>query len=354
MRVLIRCDATADTGFGHLSRCLGMAEALEDLDVNSVFLGRFDDDGCQLIAASGFDYTLTEHIAGSDEDLQGLLTSLRSARVHACLLDTYHLSEAYLDALYYKSVPTMVLDDFGQLTHYDCEVVINFTVDASNVPYKAKHSNTAFLLGSQYLIVRRRLRHLRVSAEARQFPPRKILIAIGGNDRYGLSLTLADAFLEMLKLQGYRAPQLRVVINQGNPHRQALIKKLNQIGSDSTLLSQQADLGDAYLWSDLCINGGGLTKYEAAYMGVPSVVLSQTNEQARETVQFASRGLALDMGLAKDATVPSLAQRLEDILNNSELLHSMSRQCLTFFPDDPTLQTAQACLTRLAATIGKK
>ncbi|MFK7894166.1 MAG: hypothetical protein AB8B63_25350, partial [Granulosicoccus sp.] len=134
MLVLIRCDATADTGFGHLSRCLGMAEAFEDLDVDSVFLGRFDDDGCQLIAASGFDYTLTEHIAGSDQDLQGILTNLRSVKVDACLLDTYCLSEHYLDALDRESVPTMVLDDFGLLKHYGCDVVINFTVDATNVP----------------------------------------------------------------------------------------------------------------------------------------------------------------------------------------------------------------------------
>ncbi|MFK7889186.1 MAG: hypothetical protein AB8B63_00100, partial [Granulosicoccus sp.] len=224
----------------------------------------------------------------------------------------------------------------------------------TNVPYKEKHGSTAFLLGSEYLIIRRRLRRLRLSAKARQFPPRKILIAVGGNDRHGLALTLADAFLEMSQLQSFRTPQLRVVINQGNPHRKALIKKLSQLRNDSALLSQQADLGDAYLWSDLCINGGGLTKYEAAYMGVPSVVLSQTDEQARETVQFASRGLALDLGLAKDATVASLALGLRKIINHSELLHTMSRQCETFFPDDPTLQTAQACLTQLAGLVGNK
>jgi spore coat polysaccharide biosynthesis predicted glycosyltransferase SpsG len=89
-----------------------------------------------------------------------------------------------------------------------------------------------------------------------------------------------------------------------------------------------------------------MTKYEAAYLGVPIAILSQTEDQAAESVQFSSRGLGEDLGLSATLGNVALSQRLANWIADRGRRESLSRTALTFFPEDPTRNAAE-CFARL-------
>jgi spore coat polysaccharide biosynthesis predicted glycosyltransferase SpsG len=132
-----------------------------------------------------------------------------------------------------------------------------------------------------------------------------------------------------------------VIVGRDYPHQRRLQSLLKGFGQAS-LVTQPTDLANEFVWADLCFCGGGLTKYESAYMGIPSGVMSQTGEQAEETLQFSDRGLAFNLGVRGECAEEILAERISILLDDRSLRQSLSEAGLAVFPDDPTGKAAAA------------
>ena len=80
------------------------------------------------------------------------------------------------------------------------------------------------------------------------------------------------------------------------------------------------------LWSDLAITGGGLTKYETAVTGTPSVIISQVAHQAELAKEFEREGTALHLGLGSKVGEEDIAQAVERLLRDDALRAEMSKR----------------------------
>ncbi len=337
--VLFRCDGSARTGLGHVSRCLALAEALAECGFPCRFLGRFEAGAEELLARAGMAFVQAGQLAGSGNDAAHTLQAIGDCRARLAVLDSYDVDDSYVAALH-RGVPVLVIDDFGRLRRYPCSAVLNFTVNGPNLPYP--RGKQLYLLGPGYLLVRRRLRLARDRAAPRSGNVRRLLVAAGGSDPVDLSRLVVRALLET-------APRLSVhaVVGRSYRHPEELSGLVERFDCESQVISQRADLAEEFEWADACVCGGGLTKYEAAYLGIPTAVLSQNADQAHETLHFAEKGLAFDLGLGERQTVAGLARRLDGWLADDRRRECLSQTGLALFPEDPTLRAAEA-LTQLA------
>lgn len=325
-RILFRCDGTAETGLGHLSRCLALAEALTDASAACRFIGNYGDSGLALLSGAGMDSV--PHAAGPDSDADLALT-LHAAEEFAadlCLVDHYGIDDPYLVEVH-AATPVWLIDDFGARSGYRrlCRGLLNFTVDAPNLPYPRE--DVRCLLGPGYLPVRRALRELRSADRVPTAGGRKLLIAIGGHDRFQLTTRIVETLIPEAADW-----EIRAIVGGSYEGREHLADLLKHFASGSRVESNLPNLAEPFGWADLCLCGGGLTKYESAYLGVPVGVLSQTDEQADETVQFAAQGLAADLGRAESLE----PERLLRWLNNAESHVALHRASREVFPLDPT------------------
>jgi spore coat polysaccharide biosynthesis predicted glycosyltransferase SpsG len=102
-------------------------------------------------------------------------------------------------------------------------------------------------------------------------------------------------------------------------------------------------------WADACICGGGLTKYEAAYLGVPAAVLAQNADQGSETKEFVDLGLGWDLTSSVSRfCCNELTRPLEAFLSGNSLREAISKTALAAFPEDPTRTAAEALLELVA------
>ena len=69
-----------------------------------------------------------------------------------------------------------------------------------------------------------------------------------------------------------RGSLVHVIVGRDYAHHKELSLLVRHF-SEGLIATQVIDLADEFAWADLCICGGGLTKYESAYMGVPAAVL---------------------------------------------------------------------------------
>ena len=330
MRAVFRCDATAGIGFGHLSRCIALAEGLRLSNVRSTFAGHFDAAAQEQIAASGFAGIDLAGPVNSGAERQ--LAELSTREAAFAVVDSYRADESYLSNLRTLIGATVVIDDFGTLETYPCDVILNFTWEAISLGYP---EGPLLLLGPAYFPARRRLVELRPQSVERHRagPVRNLLIAIGGADPKRIAARLVRILGE-----DHASVCLRVIAaNEAD-----LAETVDGFAPGSGVLPRQPDLSEQLVWADACITGGGLTKYESAFMGVPAAAISQNKGQAGETRALTRAGLVFDLGLADDCSDKELASALGMFLTNDSLRAGLAARIRDIFPPDPSANAARA------------
>ncbi len=337
MKVIFRCDANEATGLGHLSRSLALAEALRRAGGEAVFLGHWSGPAFVLLDAAGFAHRAGEFVPGTAEDATELARSVMAEGADGACVDSYAIDAPWLANVTAHGVAVVLIDDFGRLSDYgDCAGVLNFTVKTERLVYPGLAPELR-ALGPDYFPARENLLQLRLNACARSATsPSRILIALGGGDRLGLTLPLYRS-LQRLK----PGVQVRAFLPDGPARAEA--EGLN-VGD---FPAAAGDLAAHYGWAEACVAGGGLVKYECAYLGLPMAIFSQSAEQQVETDRFIAAGLGWD--LAPAGRAEGWEARLGEFLR-----HGASNQMLggRFPADGADRAMAALCgFVRQAATL---
>jgi UDP-2,4-diacetamido-2,4,6-trideoxy-beta-L-altropyranose hydrolase len=332
MSAVFRCDATANIGFGHLSRCIALAEAFRLSDVGSTFAGMFDAAAKDQIDVAGFDHV---DLAGPvnteavDRQVSDMMTREPASFI---VVDSYRADESYLAGLKALGTAIVVFDDFGALENYPCDVVLNFTWEAGSYGYR---KGPLLLLGPHYFPARRQLVELRPRSIERQRRGaiRNLLIAIGGADPKRIAARLVRILREE-----HSQMCLRIIAASESDLTDMLIG----FAPGSLVVPRQPDLSEQLLWADACVTGGGLIKYESAFMGVPAAAISQNDGQAGETRALTRAGLVFDLGLADERSDEELASALDRFFADDALRDGLAMRVREVFPPDPSAHAARA------------
>jgi spore coat polysaccharide biosynthesis predicted glycosyltransferase SpsG len=322
--VLIRCDATEQTGLGHLGRCVALAEALRAMNAESVFSGTFLAPGQDMLADAGFEArpALDWHELGH-----------ASERASGVIVDSYKAQPA--DLRYVEpgriGCPLLVIDDYGRLCCLpDHTLVLNFTALSGLIEYQGV--SVEVLRGPGYVPMRRALRLVRESTTKLQAPPRRVLVSIGGTDRHGASRRVVASLRRV-------APQITPIL-VGASSQPTL--------PTGETWSTSRGLAELLAGSDAVVTGGGLSKYEAGYTGRPAAVLAQTLDEHHESQRFAEAGLGVLLGAAADVSDEDLDRGLLGYLTDRAGFDRMRRACLEAMPTHSVDRVAAALVSRMA------
>ncbi|WP_395344871.1 hypothetical protein PN836_008975 [Ningiella sp. W23] len=295
--IYVLCNANRTVGYGHFFRCLHLARELKRLSPGLIVSWFGNIDETLLSRLPQVHKFVNCH--NVDDATQTLLNQ-KSAWV---LTDSYHITDAHLDTL--STIHQLIcIDDFANLAFGQADALINFTVSASDYAYQAKHQ----FLGPQYFINDPSLIKVRQEKLLRAYHCKRVLIAMGGFDRFAIGHKIALALYQHL-------PEVDVVLLSRDPNkldetlRQYLNKDVN--ADQQSIQSRLADnprflhvghtdnMAELYASCDLVISGGGLIKYESAYCAIPNISVAQTPEQLRESETFSRLNLCISFNLAQ-------------------------------------------------------
>ena len=317
-RVLLRVDATRSVGMGHWMRCRAMAEALVARGARAIFVLRTDMPELAL-SSEGTDSSIKVFAenASRDDDLALMENIIWQERVSYVIVDLCHAANAsdagpfisYLNALSKLSKRLVLIDGLGEesvgerITGHSQTVVIPYEgADKRKYP---RINGTRFLAGPRYFIFRKEFLFWAGHSKPVSQEVRCILVTMGGCDPHGLTPRVLRALSGVV----HEDVRLRVVVGPGFSAdlRLAVEEAAVAFGNHCEIKGQNIEMAREMAESDLVISAGGLTKYEAAVLGVPCVVLSVN---AHETV--VNGGFERSMGSA--LTIRMETPRAEGLL----------------------------------------
>jgi UDP-2,4-diacetamido-2,4,6-trideoxy-beta-L-altropyranose hydrolase len=314
--LLIRADANAEIGIGHVMRCVALAQAWRDAGGRVAFaLAAGAKELGPRLRAGGADVLQVSAEPGAAEDAAQTAELCRKYKAQWLVLDGYHFSQEYRESVNPGTTRLLWVDDHGQCSRYKCDIVLNTSPYASDAMYPQREKRTCFLLGPKYALLRREfLDFPRRSPEVATTATR-ILITFGGSDSDNVTLLVLQALQEVSDVR----LDITVVAGASNPHREALRDAAARSSHVARLLTDVDEMPDVMADADLAISAGGGTCYELAFMRVPMFLITIADNHERTVKAWGGARAAVAAGWFDEFVGKSMSVELRSLIGDSKL-----------------------------------
>lgn len=319
-QIVIRADADARMGSGHLMRCLALAQAWQDAGGHVTFLTASDSLVLKnRLHSEGMFASFISTQPGSADDARQTSALARKITAPWIVLDGYQFDGAYQKAIKDSGALLLFVDDFGHAGQYHADIVLNQTAGADPHLYKKKEPYTQLLLGPRYALLRREF--LNYQGWTRKYPDtaKKILVTMGGSDPDNATRMVVHALQQLKK-------NLEVIVVAGshNPHFEELKGMIEHSPDSIRLLQNVTDMPDLMAWADMAVSAGGSTCLEMAYLGLPNIVLVLAENQRANAENLGAEGISINLGWYHQNDERGLAKVLNMLISNPMLRKEMS------------------------------
>jgi spore coat polysaccharide biosynthesis predicted glycosyltransferase SpsG len=317
LSVLFRCDASPEIGLGHLVRCLALADKLrQNHGVAVAFAMRASPLGAKMAERQGYRVLSAREGGGVDFDHEEWLHEcMRQTEAQVLFVDVRDdLPRSALDALAVRGATIAVLEDMGErrwAAHLAFYPPVPQVQMADWSGFQGR-----LCVGWEWVILR--------SQFAGSLPPRDnsttcLLIAMGGSDPAGLTLKAVRA---VDRVEGDF--ESVIILGSAFCHRESLQSILGNTRRRFTVQEDVREMSAAMAGADVAICSFGMTAYELAAMGVPTVYACLSEDHEESASALVAAGMGISVGVDDQHTEMRLSVAVERLLQDKNARAQMS------------------------------
>ncbi len=319
--LLIRADASAATGTGHVMRCLALAQGWRQAGGDVVFAmaeatlaleQRLAEEHCRISRVSA--------APGSRDDWKATRTLMVAESPSWFVLDGYRFDSAYREAVRGAGPKCLVVDDIGGQDCFASDLVLNQNVHAAADLYSQRAPHTRLLLGPRYATLRREF--AAYCDYVREIPEKgkRILVTMGGSDPTDFTPRILPHLGERLG----NDVQIRVVVGGDASHASAVEAQASAFRGRVQVLRDVRNMAELMAWADLAIAAAGTTCWEMCCLGLPAIVVEAADNQRPLARKLDAMGVAVNAGPAQLVDCAGLAERVREMVEDQERRSQMS------------------------------
>jgi spore coat polysaccharide biosynthesis protein SpsF len=304
---LIRCDGGHSLGYGHIRRCLMVARALRDSQgFGVVFVLDGDEGAAAKLRGADFEALMLPQSGGSD-----VLASLVKKRKPSLLVADARrrLTRAELAGVAAKLRAIAVLDDISDRRFAATHAYYAPLPQVAELSWKG--SSCKVRIGWEWSLLGFDPAHYRRQANQPGRP--ELIVTMGGSDPKDFTRLALKAVAQMTT-----PVRARFVIGPDFAGASALAHEIEAAGFEA--LHDVADLAAEFARADLALISFGVTAYEMAALGVPSLYLALTEDHAKSASAFCRAG----MGDIAFPDADRIAAALNGLIADKDRRHAMS------------------------------
>jgi UDP-2,4-diacetamido-2,4,6-trideoxy-beta-L-altropyranose hydrolase len=342
MKVIFRADASSTIGIGHVTRCVSLACSIQKLGGDVIFLCKdLPGKHSKFIESKGFfvktiaanwqpaknnvtsrydEVMLRRHAIFDAVQTQEIIGSVGT--VDWLVLDSYGLGFEWEKLIRPIVSNLMVIDDFVDRPHF-ADLLLNQNIlSRSEREYAAKtNEKCRVITGPQFSLLDDIYERLRKKTPPRQGKVKRILVYFGGAD----STNLTGKVLRALQKGKFENLSVAVVLPASGPHR-ANVEYLAEILPFVEVHDNLPNLANLIAWADLAIGAAGSSSWERVCLGLPSLVVSISEDQRLVASGLEKNGLARWIGHHDSLSCREIIREIK-IAVNSGLLSGWSLRC---------------------------
>lgn len=301
-------------------RCLALGQAWQDAGGQVVFAMADSTPATRArLAAENCAVTSICAQVGSLEDAECLSRLASEIPASWIVLDGYSFLSNYCRRMKETSAKQLFVADNDTEDEFVSDLILNHNLHANQRMYGRRSSDSVFLLGPRFALLRREFNAWRGWHRKARPTARKILVTTGGSDPAGLS-ELAIQALQRVRLGGL---EIILVVGGSNPRIEGLRNCARNLKGNLRVETDVTNIPELMAWADLAISAAGSTYLEMCMLGLPSIVIDGADNQLPIARELHRQGVAVHVARGA-AIVHELALQLETLINSAQLRTHLS------------------------------
>lgn len=280
--LFFRTDMNDQIATGHVMRCLSIADSGKELGKNSIFITA-DEQAQKVIEARGHNnIVLDTDWRKPEEEIKKLKQVIFQFGITKLLIDSYQVTERYLEKIK-EETEIFYLDDLDRFS-YPVQNIICYASYYRKLSYGKQEGKTGYYLGPSYLPLKKEYKERK--AKVIKEKADHILLLSGGTDPCGMIERIINVLCH---------EEMTITVICGS-----LYKEFSKLGPKYEKEKTTANLHfyqnisnlEVFMeQADFAVSAGGITLYELAAMGVPTITYSFADNQLFNVEEFAGEDL---------------------------------------------------------------
>lgn len=313
--VLVRADASVQTGTGHIMRTLTLSNELKKNNFEVVFLTKkLDGNLDEVIVKNGFEVINVGSFCESDE----VLEIIKRKNASLIIFDNYGINCEYEKKIKQNSnIKIFSFDDTGE-KHF-CDILLNQNIYAKKEDYKGfVPRNCHVLAGAQYALLRDEFKNIKIKDKI-EIDTKKIniLVTLGGSDERNVGENVMQIIEKIDDLNLFTT----VIAGKSNPHFLRLENFAKNSKKDFLVLKNSENMAQLMNQNDIAITAGGSTVLEVLFLRLPSITIELASNQHKIVQELKKRELS--MVVDECAQIGGAIKKLCDLQTRRSLIENM-------------------------------
>ena len=322
MNLLIRADASPAIGSGHIMRCLALAQNWRDRIGEVIFATINPPAALQhRLLKEGMKVHKLIAYPGKKKDIKASSLIIEKLKPMWVVVDGYQFSADYLKSIKNDYFKLLLVDDVGVEGPVISDLLLNQNVYANRSLYDCPSSNTEFLLGCNYVLLRREFLKWKNLKKPSNHNIHKILVTMGGSDFHNVTMKVIDA-LESIVTKNI---EICIVTSSLNPYTDQIKERANSSAINYQIIVDPNDIARYMISADFAISAAGSTCWELSYIGIPFATVILAENQEKIACGLEAHSISMNLGWHQSLTKKSLINCLSSLINEPKIRTKMSR-----------------------------
>lgn len=300
-RALFRFDVGPGFGEGHMSRCLALAETLEQRGWDVTYA----------ISNTSQPY-MDEKYAPSTLVLdKGSIPSQHVVGYDLAIIDHYGLDSSYENMMRNYAQRIVVIDDLANRDH-DCDWLIDSAPGQSLIRYKERLSaNCVTLLGVDYALLKQAFIEARsqTTNQGTREKQLRLLISMGAIDSRNVTFLVLRAVAQIQQLG-----QVTIAIGPAAPNLADLKSQVAKLDFNAELIVGTKDMPGLILEHDIAVGAPGVSALERACLALPQLLIETAANQEMVARGLNALGCARVIGRANDLDAELIRNEVTNLI----------------------------------------
>lgn len=311
--IAIVCDASADIGYGHFTRCLALGKAFSDRGITVTFLMTATQSIVKDKAAL---YDL-EILSFPDHTAVFSYLMEQISQLPLVIIDHYQI-QAEQEKKIYGKAPLLVIDDLCR-PHW-CNFLVDQTLGQHSSNYKKTllSKDTRMFLGTEYAMIDPVYKVVKRTQDLTQ-----VLISFGATDIKSATLKVIS-ILEKSDVAGDLI--FHIPLSSLCPDIEAIQKKVKTSALKLNLYLDLPNLIDLYGLCGLAIASPGVGLLERICCRLTNISITTADNQAAVAKNFSASGAVLSLGTIEELEHKLLIDAVKRIYHDPGLVKALNEK----------------------------